>query len=111
MGLLDDIRAFERVATTGSFSMAGRDLRIATSGISKRVSDLEARIGVRLLHRSTRGIHLIEEGDAFLKSVRTVLDDVESLEVMFRHESEAVGGTLRLTGPARFSERHTRAVQ
>lgn len=106
MDFLDELRTFERIARTGSLSAAGRELRIATAGVSKRLTDLESRLGARLFHRSTRGLALTEEGSAVLEQARSLLENAESLETMFHDQTERVSGLLRVSAPSRFGERY-----
>ncbi len=102
MDLFDELRIFERIARSGSLSQAARDLNIAPAGVSKRLSDLEQRLGVRLFHRSTRGLALTEEGRAALERTRGILEGAEALEALFRDRGAQVTGTLRLAAPSRF---------
>ncbi len=62
---LNDLVLFASVVTHGSFSGAARALGIPKSRVSRRVADLEARLGVRLLQRSTRAVHVTDVGSAF----------------------------------------------
>lgn len=106
MDLLDEITTFERIARTGSLSAAGRDLRIATAGVSRRLSALESRLGVRLFQRSTRGLALTGEGSTLLARARDFLADAQSLETLFLEDAGQVSGLLRLSAPTRFGERY-----
>ena len=66
-----------RVVETGSFSAAARDLRVGQPAVSKTIASLEARLGVRLLVRSTRRLRPTEAGQAFHERARRVLDEAE----------------------------------
>ncbi|MEJ2435204.1 MAG: LysR family transcriptional regulator, partial [Pseudolabrys sp.] len=70
MNPTSDLRAFVRVMDRGSFSSAAKDLGLTPSAVSKLVSRLEDRLGVRLLERSTRRLALTPEGETFLARVR-----------------------------------------
>lgn len=71
---------FVRVVDGGSLSAAARALRMTPSAVSKSVSRLEGRLGVRLLNRSTRGLQLTAEGQRFHERARQVLDDLDEAE-------------------------------
>lgn len=106
MDFLDELRTFERIAHAGSLSAASRALRVSPAGVSKRLTDLEARMGVRLFHRSTRGLALTEEGTAVLAQARSLLDCAEALETKFSDQAERISGLLRVSAPSRFGERY-----
>lgn len=74
-----DLRAFARVARLGSFAGAARELRLSTTAVSRRVSNLEDRLGARLLHRTTRQVSLTPAGTATLERAEQVLADLEEL--------------------------------
>ena len=74
------IESFVRVAHSGSFTKAARQLGLSRALISRRIIELEARLGVRLLNRSTRSVSLTTEGRAYLSRCKQVLDDMEAAE-------------------------------
>lgn len=106
MDLLDELKVFERIARNGSLSQAARELDLAPAGVSKRLAALEARLDVRLFHRSTRGLSLTDEGAAALERARGMLQDAEDLEGMFRERAGRVSGLLRIGAPSRFGARY-----
>src|SRR5947207_10224906 len=75
-----DMRAFVRVVEHQSFSAAASALGLTPSAVSKLVSRLEARLGVRLLHRTTRRLALTSEGDVYFARGRQILADIEEVE-------------------------------
>jgi len=75
-----EMEVFARVVETGGFSAAARDLRLSPSAVSKLVSRLEARIGARLLNRTTRKLILTPEGGAFHEQARRILADIDDAE-------------------------------
>jgi DNA-binding transcriptional LysR family regulator len=90
---------FVAVATSGSFTAAARELRLAKSVVSHHVRTLEERCGVRLLERSTRSLRLTQIGEQVLEAANQVLASVRTLEhVVEGHRAEPVG-TLRVTLP------------
>ncbi|HET6159315.1 MAG TPA: LysR family transcriptional regulator [Dongiaceae bacterium] len=75
-----EMEVFARVIETGSFSAAARKLRLTPSAVAKLVTRLEARLGVRLLHRSTRSLTPTAEGEAFNDSAAAILADLDEAE-------------------------------
>ena len=74
---LQEFRVFVRAAESGSFSRAGRELGLSQPSVSRIISELEARLGVTLLLRSTRRITVTEAGSLFLNRAREILADIE----------------------------------
>ncbi|MBC3387641.1 LysR family transcriptional regulator [Pseudomonas sp. SWRI179] len=99
MESLSGIDFFVRAAETRSFSEAGRALGISSSAVGKSVARLEARLGVRLFHRSTRSITLTAEGALFLERCRRILCEVEAAEQELSQTREAPRGKLRVSLP------------
>lgn len=97
---------FARVVEHGSFARAADRLGLATSTVSRHVADLEAHLGVRLLNRTTRTLSLTESGQAFLERAVQLLADVEEAEAAVSAAALVPRGTLRLTAPITFGERH-----
>ncbi|GGH51363.1 LysR family transcriptional regulator [Frigidibacter albus] len=94
---LNDLHLFVRVIEHGGFSAASRQLRIPKSTISKRVAALEADLGARLLHRTSRSLALTEAGRDFLDHARAALIEAESAEEVVRRRLAEPTGTVRLT--------------
>jgi DNA-binding transcriptional LysR family regulator len=101
-----DMAVFVRVANAGSMSAAGRALGMSPAMVSKRIARLEARLGVRLLHRTTRRLHLTEEGAAFHERSARILADIEESEAAVSGMRGAPRGTLRFTAGATFARLH-----
>lgn len=101
--MIDDLRAlaiFARVAEAGSFSAAGRALRLSTSVVSHHVKALETRHGVTLLHRSTRAMSLTGDGHRLLEAAKRMVDAAEEGLDAIADISAGPAGALRLTAPA-----------
>tara|TARA_R110002126_G_scaffold291758_1_gene456975 strand:+ start:15062 stop:15937 length:876 start_codon:yes stop_codon:yes gene_type:complete len=101
--MIDDLRAlaiFARVAEAGSFSAAGRALRLSTSVVSHHVKALETRHGVTLLHRSTRAMSLTGDGHRLLDAARRMVEAAEEGLDAIADISAGPAGALRLTAPA-----------
>jgi DNA-binding transcriptional LysR family regulator len=75
-----EMEVFVRVVGLGGFSAAAREFRLTPSGVSKLVSRLEARLGSRLMNRSTRKLQLTPEGEAFFQRATRILSDLEDAE-------------------------------
>lgn len=106
---MDRLQAMEtlvRVVETGSFSAAARDLRVGQPAVSKVIALLEARLGVRLLVRSTRRLQPTEAGQAYYERARRVLDDAEEAEVAARGLGAGLQGRLRVCAPVTFARLH-----
>ncbi|AJC21410.1 LysR family transcriptional regulator [Pandoraea pulmonicola] len=97
---LGSLDAFVRVSTSRSFTEAGRQLGISASAVSKAIARLEARLGVRLFHRSTRTVTLTPEGTMFLERCRRILGEVESAEAELMQTREAPRGRLHISLPS-----------
>ena len=102
MDRLSELEAFATVAETGGFSAAARTLGRTTSAVSKQIQSLEARLGVRLLHRTTRRVSLTEIGVAFRDRVQGVLSDLGEAETAAAQLHEEPRGLLRVSVPTDF---------
>ena len=94
---LESLEVFAKVASLGGFSAAARALGMSPGMAARHVDALEARLGVRLVLRSTRKLTLTEAGRRFLEGTERVLADLEALEAGTSADHEEVRGTLRLT--------------
>ncbi|GAA4322112.1 LysR family transcriptional regulator [Pigmentiphaga soli] len=101
---LHAIAVFVRVAECGSFTEAAARLGMSTSGISKSLIRLESRLGCRLVNRTTRSLHLTDEGRALLGQFRQILDDVEQAQVVLSSSLAKPSGRLRLQAPVSFGQ-------
>jgi len=90
------MQAFIRVVETGSFTAAAASLDTSTGVVSRAVSDLEAHLQARLLHRSTRRLALTDAGQRFLVSCRQILEDIEKAEAEASSAQERPSGVLRV---------------
>jgi DNA-binding transcriptional LysR family regulator len=97
---------FVAVADAGSFSNAGRRLKLSTSVVSHHLSKLESKLGVSLFFRSTRSLSLTPEGQSILPAARRMVDaGVEALDELAETSDQPVGA-LRLTMPAHGDQSH-----
>ena len=102
---LNEIVIFMAVADAGSFARGGRALGLTGSAASKAVARLEARLGVRLLHRNSRAVSLTSEGERFRESGRNILDAVDEAEASIAVPNGKPRGLLRLSVPDGFGRR------
>ncbi|WP_116364286.1 LysR family transcriptional regulator [Parahaliea mediterranea] len=100
------MRAFFTVVSEGSFTRAANRLETSPQLVSKYVSWLEEHLGVRLLNRSTRRLHLTEEGGRSLPQIQQLLGGIEALERGFVEREDRVEGRLRISAPVSFAARH-----
>ena len=94
MDRIDAMRVFARVVDRGSFVRAAEDLRLPASTATDAVKQLEARLGVRLLQRTTRQVRATLDGEAYYRRCLSILDDIEEAESAFR--SARPRGLLRV---------------
>lgn len=106
----DGINEFVLAAQLQSFTAAGVQLGVTSSAVGKAVSRLETRLGVKLLHRSTRKLTLTNEGDAYLASCLRVLDDLGTTEDGLSTGAAEPRGRLRIDLPATFGRRYLAAT-
>ena len=106
MDRLGELESFAAVAEAGGFTAAARTLGRTTSSVSKQIQSLEARLGVRLLHRTTRRVSLTEIGVAFRGRVQGVLHDLDEAETAVAQLHEEPRGVLRVSVPTDFGRLH-----
>lgn len=93
---LDDAALFLRVAELGSLSAAARERNVPVSQVSRTLAKLEARCGVRLMHRSTHSLSLTDEGDTFAAHARRLMDTRDELAAALRLKRGGPSGWVRL---------------
>lgn len=105
MDKLDRYRVFVRVAEMGSFINAAHALELPRATVSAAIQQLEEQVGVRLLNRTTRQVHLTADGTQLLERVRPLLADAEEVEHLFQNSQRQVAGQLRVDVPSRIARR------
>ena len=103
---LNDMLYFAEVVDRGGFAAAGRALGVPKSKLSRRVAELEERLGVRLLQRTTRKLSLTDEGAAFHVRCKELLAGVDEAESEITAHAGQVVGQLRLNVPVSFGVLH-----
>ena len=106
MAKLKQIESFAAVSTKGSLTAAAQAEGVAPAVIGRRIDALEARLGVKLLVRTTRRITLTHEGSAFLEDCQRLLADLANAEASVSAGGVKASGHLRITAPACFGRRH-----
>ena len=97
---------FSTLMACGSFSGAAIELGITTPAVSKRLTNLEARLGVRLLNRTSRRISLTPEGELYLERARRILVEIDDLERLLTQSTDAPKGLLRVNATLGFGRNH-----
>lgn len=106
MGKFREISTFVEVVARGSLSAAARAEDIAPAMIGRRLDALEARLGVKLLQRTTRKLALTNEGAAFLEDCQRILAELEDAESAVSERSARASGHLLVSAPAGFGRQH-----
>jgi len=96
---LDGIAVFVKVVQAGSFSQAAKLLNMPNSTVSAKVAALEKRLGVTLLQRTTRRLHLTEPGAGYFRRCLQALEGLQAAESELESERSETKGVLRLTAP------------
>lgn len=106
MDKFTEMQAFVAVTEAGSFVRAAGTLGVSKAAVSRQVADLESRLGVRLLHRTTRRLSLTPEGEVFLTRCRELLGEVAEAEAEITSSSGEASGLLRINAPFSFGLQH-----
>lgn len=103
---IGDIAAFVAAVRTGSFTAAAASMALTRSAVGKSVVRLETRFGVRLLNRTTRQLSLTDEGRIMYDRFRQIMEDLEEVDATMAMRRTKPTGTLKLTAPLSFGQRH-----
>ena len=104
MDIVDELRAFVATAQTGSFTAAADQLGVSNRLTSKYVAALEARLGTRLLQRTTRKVGLTPSGEGLLARAPALLDDFDELLADIAEGPRQLSGTIRISAPITLGE-------
>lgn len=110
MDRLDAMSTLQAVVEAGSFSAAGRKLGVPLPTVSRKVADLEAHLGARLLIRTTRKLTLTDAGEAYLAAARNILEQVAEAERVASGEYLTPRGDLAIAAPIVFGRLHVLPV-
>jgi len=103
---LHEMSVFAKVVSTGSLSAAARELGLSPAVVSRRLAGLEARLGARLIHRTTRRLHLTDEGASYFESCSRILAEVEEADATASAGRVEPQGVLKVALPASFGHQH-----
>jgi DNA-binding transcriptional LysR family regulator len=103
---LDEIETFVAIVDAGTLTEASRRSGLALSAVSRRLRDLEARMGTTLIHRSTRTFSLSSEGQDFYLRCKQILSDLQEAETNLRDTKGRITGRIRIAAPLTFSVLH-----
>ena len=101
-----DYVLFAKAVEAGSLSAAGRALMISPAMMSKRIARLEARLGVRLVHRTTRKLALTEEGAGLYSDIVAILEAIQQAEDRATNRHRTASGPLKVSAPTSFGRLH-----
>lgn len=110
MSQIEEIRAFVTVVETGSLTQAADRLGIAVSAVSRRLKDLEVRLGAPLIQRTTRRMYLNEVGKGFYDRSKAILEELEAAQQEVLNSGGALNGMLRISTPLSFGVAHMSAA-
>lgn len=104
--MIDALNEFLAVAACGSFSQVAKKQSIAVSSVTRKIDWLEAEIGSRLFHRSSRRVVLTDAGEQFLPRARNILTELAEAKEAISSSSANPSGLLTITAPTVFGRRH-----
>ncbi|MGE6360797.1 MULTISPECIES: LysR family transcriptional regulator [Psychrobacter] len=110
MGQLEDMAMFVRVVEAGSITKAAEQLNIAKSAVSRRLKELETRLGSQLISRTTRQSNLTQAGEQYYQKVHHILSEVDALNEETSGTPTRIEGTLKMTAPLSFGLMHLNDV-
>ena len=106
MDRITAMQVFVRAVTAGSLSAAARQMGMSPAVATKQLDSLEAHLGVKLLHRTTRRLSLTEAGSDYLEACQRILPDIEEAEAAAASQRIEVRGLLRISMPLSFGSRY-----
>ncbi|VAW71286.1 Transcriptional regulator, LysR family [hydrothermal vent metagenome] len=110
MDRFEEIQTFISIVKAGSFSLAAERMNIAKSAVSRRLAELESRLGIQLLTRTTRRMNLTESGRHYFKRCQAILADLEETEHTLTTGDIALNGSIRIAAPMSFGLSHLSPV-
>ena len=105
-----DMALFSQLISSGGFSTAARELGVTTAAVSKRLTQMETRLGVALVARTTRRMGLTSEGEIYLAHARRILSDIDTLEQMLASQNSLPRGLVRVSATLGFGRTHVAPV-
>ncbi|MDH0681172.1 LysR family transcriptional regulator [Achromobacter animicus] len=102
MGHSSELLLVVELARAGGMSAAARELDVTPAAVSKRLAQIEARLGVRLFNRSTRRLSLTAEGEVYLENARRILGEIDDLDALIASRQASPRGLLKVNAPLGF---------
>ncbi|EZP30733.1 LysR family transcriptional regulator [Pseudomonas sp. RIT288] len=106
MARYTELHSFIQIAQKGSFAAAAISEGVTPAMLGRRLDSLEKRLGVKLMHRSTRGLRLTELGEQLLERARSLIREFDDIEADISSSAKRVTGNLLLSAPAGFGRLH-----
>lgn len=106
MGLLDDTAIFVAVVQQGGFSHAAKHLGLSNGLISRRIAQLESELGVSLITRTTRQLHLTPEGELFWQHAQRIQQELDSAISLIQSSAKKPKGSIRISAPLYFGRHY-----
>ncbi len=106
MGQLENMQLFIKVVELGSITRTADNLDMAKSAVSRRMTELERDLGVKLIQRTTRSSHLTEAGKTYYRKSKLLVSEVEELHAELNCQQQSLSGTLKLAVPLSFGLSH-----
>ncbi|MCI0505460.1 MAG: LysR family transcriptional regulator [Gammaproteobacteria bacterium] len=106
MDRFENLHTFVKVVDFGGISAAAEHLNIAKSAVSRRITELEQRLGVQLFRRTTRQLNLTDSGKSFYERAVRILTDLEEAELAISQQHGELAGPLKIAAPLSFGLRH-----
>ncbi|OUS23484.1 LysR family transcriptional regulator ['Osedax' symbiont bacterium Rs2_46_30_T18] len=110
MNQIEDMQTFVRIVEAGSITKAADQLNTVKSAVSRRLSDLERRLAVTLLTRTTRTQTLTDNGKSYYQHCLRIIDDISEIESGLRHDNCALSGLIKIAAPLSFGLDHLGAA-
>jgi DNA-binding transcriptional LysR family regulator len=107
---VDAMKVFVTAVEEGSLAAAGRRLKRSPAAVTRAITSLERRIGIQLLHRTTRALKLSEAGDRYVIACRRVLADLEEADLLAAGDGAAPRGVLTISAPPIYGEEVLRPI-
>ncbi len=101
-----EMKLFLMATSLGSFSDVARKQDMTPSSVSRKITQLEKKVGSKLLHRHTRSISLTEEGSSFAKQCEDILQQYEHVVGQIEQRADTPRGTIKISAPVAFSRLH-----
>lgn len=101
-----DLGFFSTLASAASLGAAAREIGVTTAAVSKRLAQMEARLGMPLIARTTRRMSLTPDGDLYLEHARRILGEIEDMEELLGVSQESPKGLLRVNATLGFGRSH-----